>query len=146
MAMEDSLQQAPENSQEQKNIHSTSRNQPMPTKQPFPKVREAKGTIPTRRNKQEKRKRLTFSSSPQIPKTPQIARYTPGPPSKHIRTTQNSFTSPRYSCHSGTIPKVLRTPHQDTLRNRQQSPVNPQKTLHLPPNKPPYHPVTIRSE
>ena len=82
----------------------------------------------TRRNKQEKRKRPTFSSSPQIPKTPQIAGYTPGPPSKHIRTTQNLFTSPRHSYPSRTIPKVLRTLPQDTLMNRQQRLVNPQKS------------------
>ena len=133
MTMPDLLQQAPENSQDQENNHSSSRNLPRTTKQPFPKVREAQETIPRclqEETSKRKEKRPTFSSSPQIPKTPQIAGYTPEPPSKHIRTTQNLFTSPRHSYPSRTIPKVLRTLPQDTLMNRQQHLVNPQKTPH----------------
>ena len=131
MTVPDPLQQAPENSQDQENIHSSSRNLPRATKQPFPKIRKAQRTIPRcpqeETSKREEKDRPS-PPHPQIPKTPQIAGYTPGPPSKHIRTAQNLFTSPRHSYPSRTIPKVLRTIPQDTLMNRQQRLVNPQKT------------------
>ena len=131
MAMEDSLQQAPENSQDQKNIHSTSKNQPMATKQPFPKVREAQGTIPrclqeeTSKRKEKDRPSPPHPKYQKHPRSPDTRQDHPANISEQPR---NKLYLPTNSYPSRTLPKVLRTIAQDTLMNRQQRLVNPQKT------------------
>ena len=148
MTMPDLLQQAPENSQDQENNHSSSRNLPRATKQPFPKVREAQRTIPRCPQEETSKRKEKDRPSPPHPKYqkhPRIAGYTPGPPSKHVRTRQNTFTSPHHSYPSRTTPKVLRTTQQNTLRNRQQSLTSPRRLPINLPNRSPYRPYPCKT-
>ena len=131
MTMPDLLQQAPENSQDRENNHRSSRNLPRTTKQPFPTVREAQGTI-TRCLQEEtsKRKEKDRPSPPhpkyqKHPRSPDTRQDHPANISEQPR---NKLYLPTNSYPSRTLPKVLRTIAQDTLMNRQQRLVNPQKT------------------
>ena len=133
MTVPDSLQQAPENSQDQENIHSSSRNLSTPTKQPFPKVREAQRTIPRCPQEETSKRKEKVQPSPPHPK------YQKHPKSPDTRQDQpaNISEQPGNDLHlstistpSRTIPKVLRTIPQDTLINRQQRLVNSRKTPH----------------
>ena len=131
MTMPDLLQQAPENSQDQENNHSSSRNLPRTTKQPFPKVREAQGTIPRCLQEETSKRKEKDRPSPPHPKYQKHPR---SPVTRQDRPANISeqprkrFTSPHHFYPSRTIPKVLRIIPQDTLMNRQQRLVNPQKT------------------
>ena len=131
MTMPDSHRQAPENSQDQENIHSTSRNLPTPTKQPFPKAREAQRTIPRCPQEETSKRKEKDRPSPPHPK------YQKHPRSPDTRQDHPANISEqlRIYLHLPAIPtppepsqKVLRTLPQDTLMNRQQRLVNPQKT------------------
>ena len=131
MTMPDLLQQAPENSQDQENNHSSSRNLPRATKQPFPKVREAQGTIPrclqeeTSKRKEKDRPSPPHPKYQKHPRSPDTRQDHPANISEQPR---NKLHLPSNSYPSRTLPKVLRTIPQDTLMNRQQRLVNPQKT------------------
>ena len=131
MTMPDLLQQAPENSQDQENNHSSSRNLPRATKQPFPKVKEAQGTIPrclqeeTSKRKEKDRPSPPHPKYQKHPRSPDTRQDHPANISEQPR---NKLYLPTNSYPSRTLPKVLRTIAQDTLMNRQQRLVNPQKT------------------
>ena len=131
MTMPDLLQQAPENSQDQENNHSSSRNLPRTTKQPFPKVREAQGTIPRCLQEETSKRKEKDRPSPPHPKYQKHPR-SPDTRQDHPANTseqpRNKLYLPTNSYPSRTLPKVLRTTAQDTLMNRQQRLVNSQKT------------------
>ena len=131
MTMPDLLQQAPENSQDQENNHSSSRNLPRTTKQPFPKVREAQGTIPrclqeeTSKRKEKDRPSPPHPKYQKHPRSPDTRQDHPANISEQPRNKLHPLTN---SYPSRALPKVLRTIPQDTLMNRQQRLVNPQMT------------------
>ena len=131
MIMPDLLQQAPENSQDQENNHSSSRNLPRTTKQPFPKVREAQGTIPRCLQEETSKRKEKDRPSPPHPKYqkhPRSPDTRQDHPAKISEQPRNKLYLPTNSYPSRTLPKVLRTIAQDTLMNRQRRLVNPQKT------------------
>ena len=131
MTVPDILQQAPENYQNQKNIHSSLKNLPTSTKQPFPKVRKAKGTIfrcPQEETSKRKEKDRPSPPHPKYQKHPRSPDTRQDHPANISEQPRNKLYLPTNSYPSRTLPKVLRTIAQDTLMNRQQRLVKPQKT------------------